>query len=110
MAKIASEVMTTSDDIESDVSTKSDDSSHSPSDIFPESVPLPEVEAKEDSEPVIHTPSSIPTTSQVTESLSGSMTMSTAKELGILTPASIIDVIRPTVTELKPTNILLPEE
>jgi len=110
MAKIASEIMTTSDDIESDVSTKSDDSSHSLAEIFPESVPLPEVEAKEGSEPVIHTPSSIPTTTQVTESLSGSMTLSTAKELGILTPASIIDVIRPTVTELKPTNILLPEE
>ena len=110
MAKIASEIMTTSDDIGTDASRKSDVSSGFPADIFPESVPLHEVEAKEDLEPVIHTPSTIPTTTQVTENLSESMTMSTAKALEILTPAPIIDVIRPTVTELRPTNILVPEE
>ena len=110
MAKIASDIMTITNEVEDDAPRKSDVSTDFPSDIFPESVLLPEVDGAEKPQPVIHTPTSIPATTPESEKLSDSVTMSTAQALGILTPAPIIEVIQPTVTELRPTDILVPVE
>ena len=110
MAIIASEIMTDADKVEADSSRKSDIYDDIPPDIFPESVALPDVGSTETPEPVIHTPSEIPTTTKGAENLTISDSMTTAQALASLTPAPIIEVIRPTVAELKPTDILVPVE
>ncbi len=110
MAKIASEIMTITEEVEDDAPRKSDVSTDFPSDIFPESVLLPEVDGAEKPQPVIQSPTTIPATTPESEKLSESVLMSTAQAPGILTPAPIIEVIQPTVTELRPTDILVPVE
>jgi hypothetical protein len=110
MAKIASEIMTISEEVEDDAPRRSNVSTDFPSDIFPESVLLPGVDGAEKPQPVIQSPTTIPATTPESEKLSDSVAMSTALALGILTPAPIIEVIQPTVTELRPTDILVPVE
>ena len=110
MAKIASDIMTITNEVEDDAPRKSDVSTDFPSDIFPESVLLPKVDSAEKPQPVIQSPTTIPATTPESEKLSESVTMSTAQALGILTPAPIIEVIQPTVAELRPTDILVPVE
>ncbi len=110
MAMIASEIITDADKVEADSSRKSDIYDDIPTDIFPESVALPDVGSTETPEPVIHTPSEIPTTAKGAENLTISDSMTTAQALASLTPAPIIEVIRPTVAELRPTDILVPVE